>query len=334
MKKNKKIIVFGATGTLGAYISLHLKSIGYDVISVGKRICDNGFFKEYDIPYYSVDISSDIDFSILPEGNIYAVLNFAGALPATMSGYTPTSYIDSIVKGTLNVLEYSRKINAKKIIFPQSLFDISYLFGSPNPIPANAERRVPICGDHTVYVIAKNAALDLIEYYYREYGINRYILRLPRIYLYHPNPYTFIDGEKKIISDRLLIYKAIKGEDIELWGNPDNLLETVCIYDFLQIIEKCILSEKSGGIYNVGSGGSTLKERIDGIIDVFCENRRSNIIYKPENCSGTSFVLDISETVSDLGYTPKYTWKMYLKEFKKEMELQRFEKIWGKELML
>ena len=28
----KRVIVFGATGNLGAYIALHLKSEGYDVI--------------------------------------------------------------------------------------------------------------------------------------------------------------------------------------------------------------------------------------------------------------------------------------------------------------
>lgn len=33
----KKIVVFGATGNLGAYISVHMKEQGYDVIAVGHR---------------------------------------------------------------------------------------------------------------------------------------------------------------------------------------------------------------------------------------------------------------------------------------------------------
>lgn len=34
---NKKIVVFGATGNLGAYIAVHMKEQGYDVIAVGHR---------------------------------------------------------------------------------------------------------------------------------------------------------------------------------------------------------------------------------------------------------------------------------------------------------
>lgn len=329
---NRTVILFGATGTLGAPIAVHLKSLGYDVIAVGHRRDDKGFFKENGMDYYSVNIENAEEFEKLPQKNIYSVLNFAGALPASMEGYNPNSYISSIIQGTLNVLEYTRKVQADRIVFPQSLFDISYLFGTKVPIPADSERRAPLSGDHAVYVIAKNAAVDLIEHYYQVYGIKRFILRLSRVYLYHPNPYTYTDGKKVLISDRFFIYKAMKGEDIELWGDPNRLLETCCDRDFLQIVEKTLEANIDGGIYNIGSGGSTLKERIEGIIDIFCpENKKSKIIYCPEKTSAQQFVLDIRKTVNELGYQPKYSWKDYLINFKKDMESQRFEKLWGKE---
>ena len=41
----KTILILGATGTLGAYISLHFHKIGYRVIAVGHRKDDNGFFR-------------------------------------------------------------------------------------------------------------------------------------------------------------------------------------------------------------------------------------------------------------------------------------------------
>lgn len=328
----KKIIVFGATGTLGAPICMHLKKCGYDVIAVGHRKSDNDFFAENGMQYYSVDISNKQDFDILPTDNIYAVVHFAGALPASMSGYNPDLYISSIIHGTLNVLEYTRKVKADRIVFPQSLFDISYMFGTKTPIPADSLRKAPLDGDHAMYVIAKNAAVDMIEHYHAVYGIKRFILRLSRVYLYHPNPYTFTDGKKVLISDRYLIYKAMKGEDIELWGDPNRLLETCSIQDFLQIVEKSLTADIDGGIYNIGSGGSTLQERIQGIIDVFNpENKKSNIIYCPEKRNAQQFVLDINKTISELGYKPRYSWKDYLLYFKEEMQKQTFAKLWGKE---
>ena len=326
-----KVIIFGATGSLGAHICTHLHRLGYDVIAVGHRKNDNGFFADYNIPYYSVSIEKEEDFFQLPQDNVYAVLHFAGMLPAVMKGFSATPYIQSIIQGTLNVLEYTRRVGAERIVFPQTLFDIHYLFGSKVPIPANSQRQVPE-GDHWMYVIAKNAACDMIEHYYKEYGLKRFIFRLSRIYLYHPNPYTYTNGIKVLISDRALIYKAIKGEPIEIWGDPYRLLETISVYDFLQIIEKSLIANVDGGIYNVGSGGTTLEERIRDIVDVFCpREKRSPISYCPEKQNCTQFVLDIQKTILELGYKPKYSWHDYLLKFKEEMRIQPFEKLWGRE---
>ena len=249
-----------------------------------------------------------------------------------MKGYNPGLYVSSIIQGTINVLDYAKRVAADRIIFPQSLFDISYLFGSKTPIPADSPRKAPLTGDHAVYVIAKNAAVDLIEHYHATYGLKRFILRLSRVYMYDPNPYTYTDGKKTMISDRFLIYQAMKGEDIQIWGDPYRVLETCCVKDFLQIVEKSLEANHEGGLYNIGSGGSTLEERIRGIVEVFCpQEKKSNIMYCPEKRNSQQFVLDISKTKSELGYEPKYTWKDYLYDFKKEMQEQPFGKLWGYE---
>lgn len=329
---NKRVIVFGATGSLGAYICIHLKRHGYDVLAVGHSKPDNGFFADYQIDYMTVDVSNNSDFSRLPLSGVWAVLHFAGALPAGMKGYNGNLYVSSIVQGTLNVLEYCRKIKVDRIVFPQSLFDVCHLFGTKQPIPPELTHISPLTGDHAMYVICKNAACDMIEHYYHVYGLKRFIFRLSRIYLYHPNPYTYTDGQKVLVSDRYLIYRAMAGEDLEIWGDPDRVLETICIYDFLQIIEKAVSADIDGGVYNVGSGGSTLKERIEAIAEVFSPQASPcNISYCPEKPSSTQFLLDYSKTSKELGYTPKYSWKDYLLEFKKEMNEQRFAKLWGVE---
>lgn len=328
----KTILVLGATGTLGAYISLHFKDKGYNVIAVGHRKSDNGFFREHGIDYYSVDISNASELEKLPSSGIDVLADFAGALPASMKGYDATLYIESIFKGTYNVLEYMRRAEIPRIIFPESLFDISYLFGSPVPIPADAERKAPLTGDHAMYVIAKMAAVETILHYQAVYGIEAFILRLSRVYTYHPNPYTYTDGEKVMISDRLLIERAEKGEPLEIWGDPNRVLETCAMPDFLQIVEKCVESGRNGGLYNIGSGGSTLDERIKGIVEVFSpEFQKSPIYYAPEKRSAMQFLLDIAKTKEELGYEPKYSWIEFCRWFKDEREKQRFAKLWGKE---
>lgn len=329
---NKKVIVFGATGHLGAYICLHLKELGYEVHAIGHRKSDNGFFGDYNIPYYSVDICNKGDYEQLPQSDVYAVIHFAGVLPSYMKSYDDAGlFVDSVIKGTLNVLEYTRTVKADRIVFPQSLFDVHYLFGTKVPIPADSERKVP-AGDHACYVITKNAAVDLIEHYYNYYGIKRFILRLSRVYMYHPDPYIYRDGEKRMVADREWIYKAMRGEDLEVWGDPYKIIETCSIKDFLQIVEKTLTATVDGGIYNIGSGGSIFCERMKAIAEVFNPaDKKSNIIYRPEKPSTRQFVLDIQKTIAELGYEPKCLWKDYLIDFKKEMEAQRFAKLWGTE---
>ena len=64
------IVIFGATGSVGVYTALFLKKKGYNIIAVGQRKSDNGFFAEYDIPYYSVNIANKNDFNILPVSGV------------------------------------------------------------------------------------------------------------------------------------------------------------------------------------------------------------------------------------------------------------------------
>ena len=66
----KTIVIFGATGGIGAYTALYLKDTGaYNVIAVGHRKSDNGFYAQYDIEYYSVDVSDYSSFDKLPKNN-------------------------------------------------------------------------------------------------------------------------------------------------------------------------------------------------------------------------------------------------------------------------
>ena len=327
-----KIIIFGATGTVGVYTALHLKKIGHEVIAVGKRESDNGFFLDYGIEYYSVDISNKQAFEKLPTSSIDIIIHYAGAMPARMRGYRPQEYIDTIVTGTLNVLDYTISCGAKKIIFTQSISDCLWQVKDATPIPADLKRGFPLNNDHSIYVIAKNAAVDLIEHYHHKYGISRFILRLPTIYLFHPNPYYYVNGIKKKMFYRQFIDKAIAGEDIEIWGDYTKVKEIVYVKDFIQIVECCTNAEIKGGFYNVGEEKCvSLEEQVKGIIDVFGkEGHKSSITYRPDMPDPSEFVLDISKTKKELGYKPVFDYRASLIDMKKEMEENPFEKLWGK----
>lgn len=327
----KKIVVFGATGLIGAYAAVAL-SEKYSVIAVGRRKSDNDFFSKQGIKYLSINIIDSSAFDVLIENDIYAVIHLAGVMPAAMEGYHPEVYIDSVLKGTLNVLNFCVKKGVNRIIFGQSRADSNYLMGK-TPIPSDIEKKFPLVGDHSVYSICKNAAVDLIEHYYHQYGLKRFVLRLPTIYAYHPNSYFYVNGVRKDMAYRLLINKAIKGEDVEIWGDPKKAKEIVYINDAIQVIDKALSVNIDGGIYNVGRGVAvTLEEQILGIVNVFTpKDNPSKVIYRPDKPDAREYVNDISKTVNELGYAPQYDYHKLLHAYKHEMELQRFKLLWGVE---
>ena len=329
----KTVVVFGATGKVGCYTALYLKDNGYDVLAVGRRKCDNGFFADYGIPYYSLDILNSSDYTQLPQENVYGVIHMAATLPATMNGYDPHEYVHSNLDGTLNVLDYAVKARVQRFVFPKSWSDITYLIGNLKPIPADAPVRFPLNNDHTVYAITKNAACDIIQHYSVKFGFKYYILRFPNVFCYHPNPTYYVDGKKRWTGQRAIIEEAKRGDDIELWGNPDSARDVFYVKDCTQIIEKCLSSEGESGTYNVGTGWVVTRlAQIQGLIDVFGrKDNPSKIVVREDKPDSPTYLLDISKTIVQLGYEPKYDYMTYLRDLKQEMEANRFEKLWGKE---
>lgn len=325
-----KIVVFGATGGIGAYTLLHLlEQEKYELVAVGHRKSDNGFFESKGIPYFSVDIADYKTFDCLPKEDVFAVVNLAGVLPAIK--YDPRLFVSSFTMGQLNVLDYIREIGCKKIIFAQTPADLWYLQNTTEPMPADAQRSFPPSTDHSIYTIAKNAAIDITQYYKTTFDIQWYALRFFNVYMFNPNPFYHVDGIKRWISFRLLIEKAKKGEDIEVWGDPTRSKEMVYVKDVAQLISQCIDDKEHGGMYNVGSLHQvSLEEQIDGIIEVFTKDKKSKKVYRPDKPDALLNHLDISKTIKELGYAPKYNYLDWLKDFKEEEDKNRFEELWGK----
>ena len=329
--QKKTIIVFGATGNLGAYTVMELLQYNFTVIAVGHRENDNHFFTDHGVAYYSVDICDKNNFQTLPTQNIYGVVHLAGELPSRKE-FNPTLLLDSIIKGTLNILEYIKAVKAEVIVFPQTPFDAFSYHNTPKIIPAEIQRSFPPTGDHSIYTIAKNAAVDLIEHYHYQYGIRRFILRFFTIYQYHPNPYHYANYIRKKMPYRTLIDKAIKGEPIEIWGDPKRAKEMVYIKDFTYLVSLCLNSEKQGGVYNVGNGWQiSLEEQIKNIIKVFSpKDKQSPIIYCPEKPEALQAAFDISKTQKELHFSPRFSNLDSLKDLYKEMQEEPFSQLWGK----
>lgn len=330
----KKVLVLGATGHLGAYTVDYLKDVldksEYELIAVGRKNTD--FFTNQNIKFINLDVTKQEDFEKLPTENVYAVVCLVGAMPASTEGYNPYAYVNVNILGILNVLEYCRINKVDRILFTQTESDLSGNWKENVVVKPDMPRSYSLKGNYALYVLSKCTAMDLLEVYYQNFGIKRFIFRLPTIYHYRPNPYFYKNGEKKLLGYRKLINQALASEPIEIWGNPKLGKDIVYVKDFAQMIYKGIIANVDGGVYNVGTGVATsLEDIVKGIVEVFSpKDNKSEIIYCPEKDDTRSFVMDIQNAKEELGYIPQYSYIEYLKDFKKEMELNRFAKLWEK----
>lgn len=328
----KRIVIFGATGGVGAYAATHLIEKGYKVFAVGHRKDDNDFFEGLGGEYYSVDISNKNTFDVLPKEDIYAVIHLAGMLPARMKGYDPQQYIDMNVTGTLNVLKYAVSSSVKRFVYANSWSDLAYLADERTIIPDSGNQRFPLNNDHSVYSIMKNAGANLCEHYADRFGFRQFTLRFPNIYLYSPRDTYYVDGQLRHTGLGNIIEQIVKGEDVELWGNPNRVRDMVYVKDCVQIIEKCLTADSKGGTFNVGTGiGTSRLDQIKGLIDVFTPNgmRKPQIIINNNKPDSPQYIMDITKTRWQLGYEPKYDYLTFLRDYKKEMEQNRFIQLWG-----
>ncbi len=317
----KKVLIFGAAGLIGTYLTDYLHD-NYEVWAVKNK---KDFYKKYDnVNYVNCSITDKKSFENLPK-NIDTVIMLAGLLPAGMSEYEPEKYFYVNTIGMLNVLEYCRQTNVKQIIYTQTHSDVKKLWGS-GAIDPYSPPAMDYNNDHTVYVISKNAALELIKHYNAAYGLNYAVFRCPNIYAWHPDTHYFLDGKKTVIAYRLFIQNAINSLPIEIYGNGKEKRDVVYVKDLAQMIDKAILKEIKHSIYNVSNGEAiSIEEQVKATIKVFSpKDNPSQIIYRTDKTvENLNYHYDISNAISELDYRPVYFNEEMLIDMKKEKESNR-----------
>ena len=325
----KKILVFGATGQIGSNVAVYLKDNGYDVVAVGHRVSDGGFFATKDICYIGgIANENGADFERLPT-DIDAVVNLAGAMPAHANA-SPMPYIQSIVVGTVNICEWLRKkTSCKRIVFNTTPSDVIAFLNQPTPVPDYAQRSFPKNGgDHAVYAIAKNTAVDILEHYSIAYDFKPIVFRHDTVYSWSESPYYNINGERKKLPWRIIVDNAIDGKNVEVWGNPRFKKCLLYIKDFCSAIE-CAIKTEYTGIYNLsGVRFYTMEEQIQGIIDVFGNKMNPPTkMYCPEKPSTPMHLYADEKAKIELDWKPCWDWWKACEDMKKVMQEKPFHQL-------
>ena len=324
------IIVIGATSFIGVHTVTELVNQGCEVLVTGRK---NRFKEHYDalgVKYINLDLNNEKDFEQLPKSGVDGVILLAGLLPANAivnldKDENAADYFRVNVIGTINVLEYCRKNRIKRVISTCSYADVRGAWNRERRITEEEPRDFIFTGDHAIYVISKNAANDVMEYYNQQHGMRNAVFRFPTVFGVTPHMSLYVNGEKRKSGFQIFMEKAELADDITVFGNPDMIRDVAYVKDVAHAFYLALKSDKTYGLYNMTAGGGvTLREQAEVMRDVFgpADGRRSKIVYKPEVQNNTpSYLFSMEKAKRDFAFEPKFkTYRQMMEDFKKDWD--------------
>lgn len=328
------IIVIGATGFIGMYTVERLLQAGRSVLATGRNHMLGQHLEKMGAQYVTLDITKENDFKQLPTVNVEGVIHLAGLLPANAAvdidkNENAADYFEVNVIGTIHVLEYCRRNAIRKVIGSTSYSDVAGAWRKGYAIKETEVRNFHYTGDHAVYVISKNAACDIMEYYNQQHGMQCAWFRFPPVYGVGPHASIYVNGKLYKSGIQTFIENAIQGKDIELWGDPHITRDIIYVKDVAEAFLLALNSDTTYGLYNMTSGTELdLEEQARAVISVFGDPEKSSkIVYCPGKPNNTpSYLFDMSKAKRDFGFVPKYTsYLMMMEDYKKELESGRWD---------
>ena len=173
----KKVLVTGADGFIGSHLVEELIKDGYDVRAF---VLYNSFntwgwldtfpketLKQIDV--FTGDVRDPNAVRTAMEG-MDAVLHLAALIAIPFSYYAPDTYVDTNIKGTLNVLQAARSLGTKRVLITST----SEVYGTAQYVPIDEKH--PYQGQ-SPYSATKIGADRLAESFYRSFNLPVTIFR-------------------------------------------------------------------------------------------------------------------------------------------------------------
>ena len=173
----KKVLVTGADGFIGSHLVEELLKEGYDVRAF---VYYNSFSswgwldilpkeKLDKIEIFSGDIRDPNGVREAMKG-VDEVYHLAALIAIPFSYHSPDSYVDTNIKGTLNVLQAARDLNTKRVLITST----SEVYGTAKYVPIDEEH--PYQGQ-SPYSATKIGSDRIAESFYRSFDMPITIVR-------------------------------------------------------------------------------------------------------------------------------------------------------------
>ena len=237
-----RVLITGAAGFLGSHLADRFINDGHDVIGVDNYYTGTRKNIEHLIanPRFEM-IRHDVTFPLYLE--VDAILNFACPASPVHYQYDPVQTLKTSVHGAINMLGLAKRTGAR--ILQASTSEI---YGDPTQHPQQESYwgNVNPLGPRACYDEGKRAAETLFFDYHRQHKVD---IRVVRIFNTYGPRMAINDG--RVVSN--FIVAALKGEDIEIYGDGTQTRSFCYVDDLVEGITRMLIQEETPGPINLGS---------------------------------------------------------------------------------
>lgn len=298
----KKILITGADGFIGSHLTEELIRKGYNVRAF---IFYNSFNSWGWLDHSNDDIKKSLDVFAGdirdPHGvkqamkGCDAVLHLAALIAIPYSYHSPDTYIDTNIKGTLNILQAARELGIEKIVHTST----SEVYGTAKFVPITEDH--PLQGQ-SPYSASKIGADQLAMSFYYSYNLPVAIIR--------PfNTYGPRQSARAVIPT--IIMQIAAGQKTIRLGSLNPTRDFNFIKDTVQGFISIAESENSvGEIINIGSNfeisiGETVKviaELMNTKIKIRIETER----IRPQKSEVERLLASNRKAMDLVGWAPEF----------------------------
>ena len=302
-----KILITGGAGFIGSCFVRYMlnkhqdyKIINLDALTYAGNIENLSDVK--DNPNYSFVKGNICDKNLIVEltKDVDAIINFAAETHVDNSISNPNIFIETNVVGTLNLLEAAKNNKVERYLQVST----DEVYGSLGKDGYFTER-TPI-SPNSPYSASKASADMLVRAYNKTYNVPTLITRCSNNY----GPYQY---PEKLIP--FFISKLLKGENIPLYGDGQNVRDWLYVYDHASAIDTVLHKGKTGEVYNVGGHNEKTNIEITKLILENMGKDESMIEYvKDRPGHDRRYAIDNSKITNELGWKPSKTFEEGIKD--------------------
>ncbi len=250
---DKKIVITGAAGFIGFHLALSYLKDGIKILGIDN--CNDYYspklkkdrlkilFEHKNFTFLNEDLCNyNACYKSIKKFSPDKIVHLAAQAGVRYSIENPKAYIDSNIYGFFNILEISRHLNIKGLIYASS----SSVYGSNKEIPFSILHKTdnPI----SLYAASKKSNEVIAHSYTSLFGLHVTGLRFFTVY----GPWGRPDMAMYIFAD-----KISNNQPIDVFNNGEMKRDFTYIDDIVQGIKKSVEHNYKYEIFNLGNNQST-----------------------------------------------------------------------------